>query len=47
LRHEFRNGGSGTHTVEVKLEGYEADPKTATVPKGGDVSVTFKLKKKK
>ena len=43
----YKGVHSGTHTVEVELAGYEADPKTKTVPEGGDVSVTFELKKKK
>jgi hypothetical protein len=37
---------SGPYLVEVKLEGFLADPQNVVVPEGGDVSADFKLKKK-
>lgn len=37
---------SGSYLVEVKLEGFFADPQNVAVPEGGNVSLDFKLTRK-
>jgi hypothetical protein len=35
--------GKGTHTVAVRVQGYDAPPQQASIPSGGEQEVTFEL----